>query len=77
MPRVQFEDLVSAADIARRLGMSRQAVQQALKRGSMDVKPIGQIGRSVIYRWRDVEKWAAKTTPKKRRGSAPAAQEPQ
>lgn len=52
------EELVAVADIGRRLGVTRQAAQQLAKRPGFP-DPVGQLGRSRIWRWRDVETWRA------------------
>jgi predicted DNA-binding transcriptional regulator AlpA len=50
-------ELVIAADIARRLGISKQRV--AILVGSAGFpEPIGMLGRSQVWRWSSVERWA-------------------
>jgi predicted DNA-binding transcriptional regulator AlpA len=56
-PKVEYEDLVTGADIARRLGISRERVRQLGERGDFPV-PLGRLGNYVVWRWADVEKWA-------------------
>lgn len=53
-------DLVIAADIARRLGISPQRVN-VLANGPGFPKPLGKLGRSSVWRWSSVERWARET----------------
>ena len=53
-------ELVIATDIARRLGMSPQRVY-VLAAGAGFPKPIGTLGRSSVWRWSSVERWARET----------------
>jgi predicted DNA-binding transcriptional regulator AlpA len=60
-PRFDLEDLVTAGDIAKRLGISRQRVAQLVRDHDTFPAPIGKVGSSVVYRWRDVQRWDEKT----------------
>jgi len=53
-------ELVIAADIARRLGVSKQRVG-VLARQSGFPSPVGALGRSQVWRWSSVEGWAIRT----------------
>jgi predicted DNA-binding transcriptional regulator AlpA len=53
-------ELVIAADIARRLGISKQRVG-VLAAGTGFPDPIGTLGRSHVWRWSSVERWARET----------------
>jgi predicted DNA-binding transcriptional regulator AlpA len=53
-------ELVIAVDIAERLGMSPQRVYVLAGRGDFP-KPIGVLGRSAVWRWGSVERWARET----------------
>jgi predicted DNA-binding transcriptional regulator AlpA len=53
-------ELVIAADIARRLGISKQRVG-VLASGSGFPEPVGMLGRSQVWRWSSVERWARAT----------------
>ncbi len=53
-------ELVIAVDIARRLGMSPQRVN-VLASGAGFPKPLGRLGRSAVWRWSNVERWAQQT----------------
>jgi prophage regulatory protein len=53
-------ELVIAADIARRLGISKQRVG-VLAAGQDFPKPVGMLGRSQVWRWSSVEHWARDT----------------
>lgn len=57
MTRVDLEDLVTAAEIGRRLGVSRQRAQQLSQTGGFPT-PLGRLGHYTVYRWHDVETWA-------------------
>ena len=53
-------DLVIAADIAERLQLSRARV--SVLRGRSDFPhPVGRLGRSDVWRWASVERWARET----------------
>ena len=49
-----------AADIARRLGVSKQRVG-VLAAGTGFPEPVGMLGRSQVWRWSSVERWARET----------------
>lgn len=53
----QLEDFVTAAEIGRRLGVTRQRASQLGQREDFP-PPIGKIGNYVVWRWTDVEPWA-------------------
>jgi predicted DNA-binding transcriptional regulator AlpA len=53
-------ELVVAADIAERLGLSRARVS-VLVSGPGFPRPVGQLGRSLVWRWSTVERWARET----------------
>ena len=53
-------ELVIAVDIARRLGISPQRVN-VLTSGPGFPKPLGKLGRSSVWRWSSVERWARET----------------
>jgi len=53
-------ELVIAVDIARRLGISSQRVN-VLASGPGFPKPLGRLGRSAVWRWSAVERWARET----------------
>jgi predicted DNA-binding transcriptional regulator AlpA len=59
-------ELVIAVDIAKRLGISPQRVN-VLTGGPGFPKPLGKLGRSAVWRWSSVERWARET------GRLPAA----
>jgi predicted DNA-binding transcriptional regulator AlpA len=53
-------ELVVAADIAERLGLSRARV--SVLAGSPGFpRPVGRLGRSLVWRWSTVERWARET----------------
>lgn len=53
-------ELVIAADIARRWGISPQSVN-VLACAPGFPKPLGKLGRSSVWRWSSVERWARET----------------
>jgi predicted DNA-binding transcriptional regulator AlpA len=53
-------ELVVAADIAARLGISRARVSVLASRSNFP-KPVGRLGRSDVWRWASVERWAQET----------------
>jgi predicted DNA-binding transcriptional regulator AlpA len=53
-------DLVIATDIAKQLGISPQRVY-VLAAGPGFPKPLGRLGRSAVWRWSSVERWARET----------------
>ncbi len=53
-------ELVIAVDIAKRLGLSPQRVN-VLASGPGFPKPLGKLGRSSIWRWKTIERWALET----------------
>jgi predicted DNA-binding transcriptional regulator AlpA len=59
-------DLVIAVDIAKRLGISPQRVN-VLATGPSFPTPLGKLGRSSVWRWSSVDRWARDT------GRLPAA----
>jgi predicted DNA-binding transcriptional regulator AlpA len=62
-------DLVIAVDVAKRLGISPQRVN-VLATGPGFPKPLGRLGRSAVWRWSSIERWAHDT------GRLPAAGAP-
>jgi predicted DNA-binding transcriptional regulator AlpA len=53
-------ELVIASDIAKRLGISPQRVN-VLANGPGFPKPLGKLGRSSVWRWTSIERWARET----------------
>jgi hypothetical protein len=53
-------ELVIAVDIATRLGMSPQRVN-VLASGPGFPRPLGKLGRSAVWRWSSIERWARDT----------------
>jgi predicted DNA-binding transcriptional regulator AlpA len=57
-----MDDLVSAAEIARRLGSDRTSYVHTLRRRHPDFpEPVAKMGSSFAWSWREVEAWAKKT----------------
>jgi predicted DNA-binding transcriptional regulator AlpA len=53
-------ELVIAADIAERLGISRARVSVLVGRSDFP-RRVGRLGRSDVWRWTSVERWARET----------------
>ena len=53
-------ELVIAADIAERLDISRPRVSVLADRSNFP-RPVGRLGRSEVWRWASVERWARDT----------------
>jgi predicted DNA-binding transcriptional regulator AlpA len=53
-------ELVIAADIADRLRISRARVSVLTNRPDFP-QPVGRLGRSEVWRWTSVERWARET----------------
>ncbi len=53
-------ELVVASDIARRLDLSRQRINQLQSQPGFP-KPIGRLALSNVWRWATVEAWAIET----------------
>ncbi len=56
----QRTELVVQLDIAKRLGVTKQRVAQLVTRDDFP-SPLGVLGRSTVWRWGDVERWAKST----------------
>ena len=56
----RLTELVIAADIAERLGISRARVSVLAGRSDFP-RPVGRLGRSDVWRWASVERWARDT----------------
>lgn len=63
-------DLVGAADIARRLGVSRQRVGQLRERPDFP-RPVARLGLGQLWRWSEVSTWM--TTWRRRSGRPPSS----
>lgn len=50
-------ELVGVAEVAARLSLTAERVRQLAKSGAMP-EPLGELGRRVVWDWRDVESWA-------------------
>jgi predicted DNA-binding transcriptional regulator AlpA len=53
-------ELVIAVDIAQRLGISPHRIN-VLAGGPGFPRPIGKLGRSSVWRWSMIERWARET----------------
>lgn len=57
MSEDELENLVTGAEIGRRLGMSRERVRQLAGREDFP-RPLGRVGQAKVWRWSEVEAWA-------------------
>jgi hypothetical protein len=55
-PKVEPEDLVTAADIGRRLGVSGQRAHQLVQQARFP-KPVGRVAGSDVWSTTQVERW--------------------
>lgn len=62
-------ELVIGVDIAKRLGISPQRVN-VLASGPGFPHPLGKLGRSAVWQWSSVERWARETGRLPARGTA-------
>lgn len=56
----QDTDLVIAVEIARRLSISSQRVNVLASTPGFP-RPLGKLGRSAVWRWSTIERWARDT----------------
>jgi hypothetical protein len=56
-PKVDPDELVTAADIGRRLNVSAQRAHQLTQQKRFP-KPIGRIGNSEVWAWPKIERWS-------------------
>lgn len=52
-----LENLVSGAEIARRLGVSKQRAHQLTHMDGFP-EPLGRLGAAIVWRWSDVAAWS-------------------
>jgi predicted DNA-binding transcriptional regulator AlpA len=52
-----FVEIVSGAEIGRRLGVSREAVRLWRQRPGFP-EPVGRVGRAIAWNWEEVRRWA-------------------
>lgn len=50
-------EIVSGAEIGRRLGVTREAVRQWRRRPGFP-EPVGRVGQAIAWNWEDVRRWA-------------------
>ena len=58
MRTTQLEDLITGAEVARRLGLSTERVRQLAGRADFP-PPAGRVGKAVVWKTSDVEDYAA------------------
>lgn len=67
-PAIDLDELVTQADIARKLGLTPQRVNQLVDQTDFP-DPIGKVARSAVWSWPTVEQWAlARNTGQLRQG---------
>lgn len=54
----ELDDLVTGAEVGRRLGISRERVRQLAERDDFPAS-LGLLGRARVWRWADIERWQA------------------
>lgn len=54
----ELDALVTGAEAARRLGVSRERVRQLAQRPDFP-RPLGKLGRATVWRWAEIEQWQA------------------
>jgi len=59
--RCSAVEIVSGAEVSRRLGVSREAVRLGRCRPRFP-GPVGRVGQAVAWDWDDVRRWAEKRT---------------
>ncbi len=60
--KIDAADLVGAAEIAERLGLSHRESVHTLRRRHQDFpQPVAELRQAKIWVWPDVEKWARDT----------------
>lgn len=60
--KVDVEDLVSASEIATRLGAQRPSVVHDWRRRHPDFpKPVARLALGYVWAWSDVANWARRT----------------
>lgn len=52
-----LDELVTGAEAARRLGLSRERIRQLASRPDFP-RPLGTVGRATVWRWRDLADWS-------------------
>lgn len=62
-------DLITGADLARKLGYSREYVRQLLERGLLP-QPLGRLGNYLVWSEATFDKWALQEQPELRTSSA-------
>jgi predicted DNA-binding transcriptional regulator AlpA len=58
--KMRSVEIVSGAEIGRRLGVSREAVRLWRQRPEFPA-PVGRVGKAVAWEWEDVRRWAEDT----------------
>lgn len=58
--KIGADELVTGAEAARRLGISRERLRQLAERDDFPTA-LGRAGVAVLWRWADVEAWARKS----------------
>ena len=58
----ELEQLLTGADVARRLCVSRERVRQLAVRDDFP-SPLGRVGNYIVWRADDVEQWIAANRP--------------
>jgi transposase-like protein len=60
--KVEVDNLVGAAEIAKRLGVARPNVVHDWRRRHADFpEPVAHLRQALVWNWPDVERWARMT----------------
>lgn len=62
----ELEQLLTGADVARRLGVSRERVRQLAERDDFPA-PLGRVGNYIVWRAGDVDAWISEHRPERAR----------
>lgn len=62
----ELEDLVTAADIGRRHGVTRERARQLSLEDGFPA-PIGRLGNYTVWRWSDVQPWLEDRVDRRRK----------
>lgn len=52
----ELDDLVTGAEIGRRLGVSTQRAHQLAQTDGFP-SPVGRVGNAIVWHWQEVETW--------------------
>lgn len=65
--KVDVDELVTGAEVGRRVGLSRERIRQLAERDDFP-KPVGRAGVAILWRWPDVQRWSVERAEQLDRG---------